>query len=160
MAENFLPFYQRVFGSAHPFNQDAAAFNSSDGSNWPPYDMIRVSPDGFQLIFAVPGFSTQELSISFQPNLLRVAGAKAGENKGQYLYRGITEAPFTRQFELPNYVEVRNASLEKGLLKIDLVREIPEPALPRKIEIAPIPAESGGSPVEEAESVDNYKAAA
>ncbi len=67
---------------------------------------------------------TPELTITWQPNALVVAGKKAEQNGGQYLHRGIAGRSFQRQFSLADYVKVAGASLENGMLSIDLVREV------------------------------------
>jgi molecular chaperone IbpA len=153
-------FNRLAFGSERAFDRRLAGLHSSSSANWPPYDIVRTGPAGFQIILAAAGYTIEELSITFEPYLLTVAGAKAGEDEGQYLYRGIAERSFLRRFELPNYVEVRNASLENGLLKIDLAREIPEAARPREIEIATVPAQHCASSDEAAVTVRADKTAA
>jgi len=86
---------------------------------------------------AVAGFDESELTIEAREHTLTVKGEKS-EEKGEgseFLYRGIAKRAFERRFQLAEYVEVRSASLKNGLLHIDLVREIPEAAKPRKIAI-------------------------
>jgi molecular chaperone IbpA len=65
-----------------------------------------------------------------------VEGRKAEKGDHQYLYQGISARPFRRQFNLADYVEVKGASFENGLLRINLVRELPEAMKPRRIAIA------------------------
>ncbi|MFV0595297.1 Hsp20 family protein, partial [Shewanella sp.] len=82
------------------------------------------------------GFSMEELEISSEGEKLLVKGNKAeSQTERKYLYQGIAERGFERTFQLADYVTVLGASLENGLLNIDLVREIPEALKPRKIEI-------------------------
>lgn len=91
---------------------------------------------------AVAGFSQDQLTITHQPNMLVVSGSQSGDENGQYLYRGINGRAFERRFELADHVKAARASLENGLLSIDLKREVPEEMKPRKIEIssgAPMP---------------------
>jgi molecular chaperone IbpA len=104
--------------------------------NYPPYDIERTSENGYRITLAVAGFAPEELSITAQPNQLVVAGKKAGEDSGEYLYRGIAGRAFQRQFNLADYVKVVGASLKDGMLSIELVREVPEALKPRRIEIA------------------------
>lgn len=85
---------------------------------------------------AVAGFSMEELEICSEGEKLLVKGNKAeSQTERKYLYQGIAERGFERTFQLADYVTVLGASLENGLLNIDLVREIPEALKPRKIEI-------------------------
>ena len=67
--------------------------------------------------------------------MLTVEGAKSQKNEHQYLYQGISARPFRRAFNLADYVQVCGASFTNGLLKIELVREVPEAMKPRRIVI-------------------------
>jgi molecular chaperone IbpA len=88
----------------------------------------------------VSGFAPGELSIVAKENTLTIKGEKsANENardKSEVLYRGIAARAFERVFQLADFVVVKNASLENGLLHVDLVREIPEAKKPRSIPIS------------------------
>ncbi len=91
------------------------------------------------MTLAVAGFGDNDLSIEAKENTLTIKGEKKSEQKnenGDVLYRGIASRAFERRFQLADYVEVKGASLENGLLHVDLVREIPEAAKPRTIKIA------------------------
>ena len=70
-------------------------------------------------------------------NTLTIKGEKQvkEETAGEVLYQGIAARAFERQFQLADYVQVKGASLENGLLHVDLVREIPEAKKPRTIAI-------------------------
>ena len=82
------------------------------------------------------GFRPDEIEVTAQQNLLKVAGHKADEPEGStFLHRGIARRSFERKFELADYVQVKGADLRDGLLVIQLVREIPEAMRPRRIEI-------------------------
>ena len=116
--------------------------------NWPPYDIARTGDDAYRITMAVAGFGRNELSLTYEPNLLVVSGTRAAENDGTYLHRGIAGRAFERRFELADHVEVTGASLENGLLRIDLMRELPEEMKPRRIAIEhrdERPAMSSGS---------------
>jgi molecular chaperone IbpA len=87
---------------------------------------------------AVAGFSESDLSIEAKENTLTVRGERKPEPDArttQVLHQGIAARAFERVFRLAEFVEVRSAKLEKGLLHIDLVREIPEAMKPRTIRI-------------------------
>ena len=81
------------------------------------------------------GFSPDEVVITAEQNELTVEGSKAQKTDNAYLYQGISARPFRRVFNLADYVQVKGASFENGLLKIDLVREVPEAMKPRRIAI-------------------------
>jgi Hsp20/alpha crystallin family len=81
------------------------------------------------------GFSPDEITITAEQNVLTVEGRKADEANRDFLYRGISAQGFKRQFNLADYVQVKAAAFENGLLRIELVRELPEAMKPRRIPI-------------------------
>ena len=111
-----------------------ARFEPHDG--FPPYDIEKTGEDAYRVTLAVPGFAPDEVSIESQPNLMVVSGHRATDRGGQYLHRGLTARGFERRFDLADFVEVKGARLEDGLLTIELRREVPEAMRPRQIEIA------------------------
>ena len=114
---------------------------TSDGSpGYPPYNIERTGENAYRISVAVSGFSQGELSIVAKENTLTIKGEKSanenGKEKSEVLYRGIAARAFERAFQLADFVQVKNASLENGLLHVDLVREIPEAKKPRNIPIS------------------------
>ena len=105
------------------------------GDNYPPYNIERVGEDHYQILLALAGFTPDEVTITAEQNKLTVEGRKADKGNHQYLYQGISSRPFRRMFNLAEYVQVRGASFENGMLKIELVREVPEAMKPRQIAI-------------------------
>jgi molecular chaperone IbpA len=103
--------------------------------NYPPYNIERTGEDHYRIALALAGFTPEDLSITAEQNVLTVEGGKAEKGEHQYLYQGISARPFRRVFNLADHVEVKGASFEGGLLKIDLVREVPEAMKPRRIAI-------------------------
>jgi molecular chaperone IbpA len=95
--------------------------------------------NSYRISVAVSGFSPGELSIVAKENTLTIKGEKSanenGSGKSEVLYCGIAARAFERAFQLADFVLVKNASLENGLLHVDLVREIPEAKKPRNIPI-------------------------
>jgi len=114
---------------------DGSARWTGEENHYPPYNIERTGEDRYQISLALAGFSPDEVSITAEQNVLAVEGRKAEKGDHQYLYQGISARPFRRVFNLADYVEVKGASFEGGLLKIDLVREIPEAMKPRRIAI-------------------------
>ena len=106
------------------------------GDNYPPYNIERVGEDHYQILLALAGFTPDEVTITAEQNKLTVEGRKADKGNHQYLYQGISSRPFRRMFNLAEYVQVRGASFENGMLKIELVREVPEAMKPRQIAIS------------------------
>ena len=103
--------------------------------NYPPYNIERIGKNHYQISLALAGFTPEEVTITAEQNVLTVEGAKSQKTQHHYLYQGISARPFRRLFNLANYVQVRGASFVNGLLKIDLVREVPEAMKPRRIAI-------------------------
>jgi molecular chaperone IbpA len=107
-----------------------------DGDNYPPYNIERTGEDHYQISLALAGFTPDEVTITAEQNVLTVEGRKADKGAHEYLYQGISARPFRRQFNLADYVQVKGASFENGMLKVDLVREVPEAMKPRQIAIS------------------------
>ena len=105
------------------------------GDNYPPYNIERAAEDHYQISLALAGFTPDEVTITAEQNVLTVEGRKTAKGEHQYLYQGISSRPFRRIFNLADYVQVKGASFENGMLKIDLVREVPESMKPRHIVI-------------------------
>jgi molecular chaperone IbpA len=136
---DLTPFYRSTVGFDRFFSLlDRAAADGSPG--YPPYNIERTGENSYRISIAVSGFSQNELSIVAKENTLTVKGEKTavenGTDKSEVLYRGIAARAFERAFQLADFVAVKNASLENGLLHIDLVREIPEAKKPRSIPIS------------------------
>ena len=135
---DLTPFYRSTVGFDRLFSLlDRATPDGSPG--YPPYNIERTGDNSYRITVAVSGFSQDELSIVAKENTLTIKGEKAATenaNKGEVLYRGIAARAFERAFQLADFVVVKNASLENGLLHVDLVREIPEAKKPRSIPIS------------------------
>ena len=115
---------------------DAAARVDNTALAYPPYNIEKTGEDAYRLTMAVAGFSQDEIDIVAQENTLHVTGKAQteGEN-GRYLHRGIARRAFERRFSLADHIKVVGASLDNGLLHVDLVREVPEAMKPRTIKI-------------------------
>jgi molecular chaperone IbpA len=129
----FAPLSRSLIGFDRMF-EDALRLSADD--NYPPYNIEKTGEDAYRVTLAVAGFTPDELTITWQPNSLLVAGKKAEQNDAEYLHRGIAGRSFQRELSLADYVKVSGTSLENGMLCIDLVREVPEALKPRRIEIA------------------------
>jgi molecular chaperone IbpA len=116
---------------------DAATHVDNTAVAYPPYNIERTGEDAYRLTMAVAGFSSSELNITVQENTLLVTGKaqKDDDNGGDYLHRGIAQRAFERRFSLADHMKVSGASLDNGMLNVDVVREVPEAAKPRTIKI-------------------------
>jgi molecular chaperone IbpA len=139
MRYDLTPLYRSTVGFDRLFGMlDSLATPEGAATTYPPYNIERTGENAYRVTMAVAGFAENELSIEAKENTLTVKGEKkeqaAGESR-EFLYRGIAARSFERRFQLADHVEVKGASLENGLLHVDLVREIPEAAKPRTIAI-------------------------
>src|ERR1700744_4033130 len=151
---DLTPFYRSTVGFVRLFSLLGQA--TDRGSGYPPYNIERTSENDYRITVAVSGFSQGELSIVSKENTLTIKGEKSanenGKDKNEVLYRGIAARAFERVFQLADFVQVKNASLEHVLLHVDLAREIPEAKKPRSIPIS--------SGAQAPQVVDGTKAAA
>ena len=132
---DLAPLYRSTVGFDRLFSMLDGFDASTPG--YPPYNIERTGENDYRITVAVAGFGESELSIEAKENTLTIKGEKQvkEENKGEVLYQGIAARAFERVFQLADYVQVKGANLENGLLHIDLVREIPEAKKPRQIAI-------------------------
>jgi molecular chaperone IbpA len=102
--------------------------------SYPPYNIKKIDDEHFVIEMAVAGFGKQHLDIELKDDTLTITGKHEAEDK-DYIYQGIANRAFTRQFTLADTVIVKNAELVNGLLKIALERYIPEEKKAKKIDI-------------------------
>jgi molecular chaperone IbpA len=114
---------------------DNAMRGDSVSAGYPPYNIEVLRDDHYAITIAVAGFSEEELDIQVEKGVLVIKGKKSEDGERNFLYQGIANRAFERKFNLADYVEVRGAQLNNGLLTVSLVKEIPEAMKPRKIAI-------------------------
>jgi molecular chaperone IbpA len=137
---DFSPLFRSTIGFDRMFRMlDAATRVDSASLGYPPYNIEKTGVDAYRLTMAVAGFSPSEIEITAQENTLLVTGKAQKEeekkNGNGYLHRGIARRAFERRFSLADHMKVAGATLDNGMLHVDLVHEVPEAAKPRKIEI-------------------------
>ena len=117
------------------------AYNTNVPS-YPPYNIEKLGEDEYRVTMAVAGFSLDDLEITQKENALFIKGNADSNGDGvTYLHRGIAARSFERRFALADHVNVADASLNNGILVVELKREVPEALKPRKIAIANADAE-------------------
>ena len=135
---DLAPLYRSTVGFDRFFSllDQATGFDGA-APGYPPYNIERTGENDYRITIAVAGFAEPELSIEAKENTLTVRGEKQAkeEKSGDVLYQGIAARAFERVFQLADFVLVKGAALENGLLHVDLVREIPEAKKPRQIKI-------------------------
>jgi molecular chaperone IbpA len=115
---------------------------------YPPYNIKKVDENKYVIEMAVAGFGKQDLELELQDGTLTIKGNVSSED-ADYIYKGIAERAFTRQFTLADTVEVKNADLINGMLKIWLERFIPEEKKPKKISIGDTETAHNGEPTKQ-----------
>jgi molecular chaperone IbpA len=134
---DLAPLYRSTVGFDRLFSMLDQAGGLEGAPGYPPYNIERTGENDYRISIAVAGFGPDELSIEAKENTLTVRGEKQEkqEKAGEVLYQGIAARAFERVFQLADFVQVKTAALENGLLHVDLVREIPEAKKPRSIPI-------------------------
>ncbi len=134
---DLTPLYRSTVGFDRLFSLlDSVAGGENASPGYPPYNIERTDENAYRITVAVAGFGEKDLGIEVKENALTVRGEKAAEDrKSEVLHQGIAGRAFERRFQLADHVQVTGASLENGLLHIDLVREVPEAKKPRVIPI-------------------------
>ena len=134
------PLYRSTVGFDRLFGMLDSLGNYENGSapTYPPYNIERTGENAYRVTLAVAGFGENDITIEVKEGTLSVSGKKEETNESEgkeVLYRGIAGRSFERRFQLADHVQVTGATLENGLLHVDLVREIPEAMKPRTIAI-------------------------
>ena len=124
------PFRAMTVGFDSLFN-DIADFRPS---SYPPYNIEKVGDCEYKLTFAVAGFSEKDISVTQKESTLAIEGENSSTDK-EYLYKGIAERTFKQSFKLSEYMNVKDAKLQDGMLNILLVQDLPKEKQPRQIKI-------------------------
>jgi molecular chaperone IbpA len=119
--------------------KNAAWLANNAASSYPPFNLKKVEDNKYVIEMAVAGFTKQDIELTLEENKLLIKGSTSADTKGDdtlsYLHKGIADRGFTRQFTLADNVEINNANLINGMLKIWLEHVIPESKKPKKIDI-------------------------
>ncbi len=148
---DFSPFSRSTIG----FDRIFDLVDRGVASDWPPYNIEKIGADRYSITMAVAGFSRDDIELTQTGGTLLVTGHKEPPKVGEMLHQGLTLRSFKQSFSLDDHVKVTGASLENGLLAVELVREVPEQLKPRRIEIG---VASGARPVEPAVARPNKAA--
>jgi molecular chaperone IbpA len=133
---DLTPLYRNSVGFDHLASILNNAMRSETVNNsYPPYNIEVLGENQYAITLSVAGFTQADLNIGVDRNILTVSGKKSNTKERQYLHQGIANRAFERKFNLADYVEVKGADLNNGLLTVNLVRELPEAMKPRTIAI-------------------------
>ena len=111
-------------------------FANQINSNYPPYNILKQGEDRYEIQIAVTGFSPDEISVQIDQDQLIIKGQSTNnDDETTYLHRGLAQRDFTRVFALAEHIEVGEASIKNGVLKIEVTRIVPESLKPRVLKI-------------------------
>ena len=133
---DLTPFYRNSVGVDRLFDRINKQLESAASGNYPPYDIVRTGDETYEIRLAIAGFRPEEIDIEFHEGSLTVRSNRGtNDPEMEYLYHGISNRDFVRSWTLGEYVEVRNANFQDGILTVGLERVVPESQKPRKIAI-------------------------
>jgi len=116
-----------MLGFEH-FERALDRVSKSAGDGYPPYNVERLGEDRLRITLAVAGFAPEDLEVRIEDAQLVIRGRQAEDDQERvFLHRGIAARQFQRSFVLSDGIEVAGATLDNGLLHIDLARRKPEP---------------------------------
>ena len=129
---NFAPLNRALIG----FDQLFDTLEYRTATNYPPYNVIKSDENNYVIEVAVAGFKKKEITVQLDKDELLIKGAKQkDEEKQHYLHHGLSARNFNHQFTIAEYMVVKSALMEDGILTVVLERKLPESKKPRIIEI-------------------------
>lgn len=133
---NLADFHKATVG----FDRMLSTLSTKDTSNYPPFNLDQIDDDSYVITIAVAGFYENEIDIQHQSDILSITAKSKRDDDTDItnLHRGIGTRDFTRTFALAEHINVQDAELTNGLLRIYLQREVPEELKPKKISIRSI----------------------
>ena len=159
---NLDPFWRTSIGFDRLFDLMDESLRFEPEDHYPPCNIVRTGENNYRISLAVAGFKPGQVNVTTNQNQLIVSAAaneKQDDDKGEYLYRGIAGRSFERRFNLADYVTVKGASLDDGLLQIELERELPEAMKPRRIEIQTNKAVGKGDKGDKVRTIEHSRVA-
>ena len=109
--------------------------NKKTTSSFPPYNVKKIDEDNYVVELAVAGYEREDIDVTVDKDTLIIKSERENDDKADYLHKGIAGRNFTQRFTLGEYMVVKSASLDNGMLTIKIERELPESAKPRQIKI-------------------------
>lgn len=138
-ADTLSPLYKMSVGFDRLFDEFFNEPTFVNATGYPPFNISKANgEDVYDITLAVAGFKKEDIDIELENGTLKISGTSAVlDNEGvEYLHKGIAERNFTRTFKLVDFIEVKEAKLEDGILRVKLYRNVPEEKLPKKIDIS------------------------
>ena len=125
------------------FDQMERRFSNSVSNNYPPHNIIRTGENQYEIQVAVTGFEKSEITVQVESNVLTIKGEGEESIRHEnpdvvYLHRGLATRDFAREFPLAEHIEVTGAEIRNGMLIVKLIRNVPESAKPKVIDIVDV----------------------
>ena len=129
-----------LIGFDQMFDQMERRFQNSVSNNYPPHNILKLADNEYAIQLAVTGFEKSEISVTVEDNVLVIKGESQVTDypPEQYLHRGLATRDFAKEFPLAEHIEVCGAEIKNGMLTVKLVRNIPESAKPKVIDIVDV----------------------
>jgi molecular chaperone IbpA len=129
--DKFLVGFDDTYNRMAKFHDDL----TKNIPNYPPYNIRKVEDNKYVIELAVAGFAKQDIDITFEDNKLIISGKTQDTTDDNFIFKGIANRVFTRTFLLDEHIEIKDAGMMNGMLKIALEKIIPEHKKPKKIEV-------------------------
>lgn len=126
MTTRLTLFDSPLFLGFEHFERSVERLKKMGGDGYPPYNIEQTGDNALRITLAVAGFSMEDLDVEIEANQLTVRGKQADDPNRVFLHRGIAARQFQRSFVLADGIEIQGATLDNGLLHIELQRIVPE----------------------------------
>ena len=135
--DTLSPLYKASIGFDQLVNEFFNEPSFVNTSGYPPYNISKDAEDVYEITLAIAGFKKADIDIELEDGTLKITGKSEvlDSDDREWLHKGIAERNFVRTFKLAEYVEVKNAKLEDGILRISLFKNVPDAMKPQKISI-------------------------
>jgi molecular chaperone IbpA len=129
-----------LIGFDQMFDQMERRFANSVSNNYPPHNILKLEENEYAIQLAVTGFDKSEISVTVENNVLVVKGESMSTDYAPeaYIHRGLATRDFIKEFPLAEHIEVVGAETKNGMLTVKLVRNVPESAKPKVINIVDV----------------------
>jgi len=129
--------HRNFIGVDRLMDRMATNLSTPNDQGYPPYNVVKLDDNNFVIELAVAGFGKDSINLTVQDSVLSIEGSQEtnDDDEANYLHKGISSRKFRRTFDLADYVEVTDATVKDGVLKVTLERHIPEELKPREIPV-------------------------
>ena len=130
--------FDNIFDHFENFFDDDQSFHTSLTSTFPFYNIVKKGDNKFDIEVALAGYDKKDISVEYEDNLLRIKSiqqTKSDKEKDGVIHQGIAKRFFSKAFTIADDVEIEGAELKNGLLKVSLMKIVPEGKKPKKITV-------------------------